>query len=106
MGATPDDIAAAQAQQTAAATQHASAEVFLVWESNRASFEAFFFGLRTQWQYAGMQAQRTGLNYAGVHTYLQLSTPRRQWRGLFADVQLMESAVLGADQELKDTEPG
>ena len=101
MGATDEDIAAATATQAAAATATETADLCLIWESNSASWSAFT-GTCTQWQYAGMQGQRTGLLYAGVHTYLQLSTPRRQWRGLFADLQLMESAVLAADDELRD----
>ncbi|WP_156362887.1 DUF1799 domain-containing protein [Xylophilus sp. Leaf220] len=56
--------------------------------------------LRTQWTYAGMAGQRVGFDYARVIAWMQFAVPKKERLQLFADLQVMESAVLTADAEL------
>ncbi|GAB4198006.1 MAG: hypothetical protein OHK0024_36860 [Thalassobaculales bacterium] len=56
---------------------------------------ALFFAVATQWTYAGQAAMPMGLDYARVEAVLRLrATPRRDWPGLFAALQVMEAAAL------------
>lgn len=61
-----------------------------------------FLAVSTQWQYAGMAGQRMGLCYAGVNAWLDRFIHRRKRRALMHDLQVMERAVLAADQEQRD----
>ncbi|WP_313074444.1 DUF1799 domain-containing protein [Melaminivora sp.] len=68
---------------------------------------AAFVSLRSQWSYAGMLAQRTGLQYAGVSAWLRESVRRTDHRReIFAGLQLMEHAVLAYDAEQRQKEEG
>lgn len=98
-GAPPQAIAAAQALAHAEPPEE---EAFGIYADNVATVNAFT-ALRTQWQYAGMNGQRTGLSYAGVAAWLDVFRPRQR-RTLMADLQLMEAAVLQADQEKREKE--
>lgn len=89
-----------QAEQSAPATSESD---FGVYAENLPVVNAFV-RLRTQWQYAGMAAQRVGLNYAGVISWVALNFRPRRRRALVADLQLMESAVLTADFEQRKKE--
>lgn len=78
-------------------------ECFPVHADNLQTVSAFL-ALRTQWQYAGMDGQRTGLNYAGVCAWLAQHTRPRRRRPLMQGIQTMEHAVLVADYERKQKE--
>ncbi len=96
MGASAEDIEAVEAQVRPEDDSH---EHFGLYAENVQTFERFH-ALRTQWRYAGMGAQRTGFDYAGIHAWMQFTVPKKERQQLFADLQLMESAVLDADSEL------
>lgn len=96
VGVKEEDIDAALAQE-AQAEAMPEIEDFEVyedcWESVR-----FFLTVQTQWIFAGMGAQRVGLNYPGVESGARMAGVRRSlWPGLLADLQVMENAVLEAD---------
>lgn len=101
-GASATQIEAVRARIEAARASHqAEPAAFGVYADNLpvvAAFEA----LRTQWQYAGMAGQRMGLCYAGVNAWLDRFIHRRKRRALMHDLQVMERAVLVADQEQRD----
>lgn len=63
--------------------------------------------LQTQWRYAGMQGQPTGLDYAGVTAYLQaMGYGRGKHRSLaqtLEDLTAMELAFLRAWSEQQAT---
>lgn len=100
MGAPPDAVARAQALAEAAPPEE---EAFGVYAENLPSVNAFT-DLRTQWRHAGMHGQRMGLDYAGVSAWLDLFIRPRRRRALMADLMVMESAVLKADQEKREKE--
>lgn len=79
-------------------------ECFPVYADNLPTVSAFL-ALRTQWVYAGVDGQRTGLNYAGVCAWIDkhVPSPRRR-RPLMQGIQTMEHAVLVADYERKQQE--
>lgn len=54
-----------------------------------------FLFCATQWVYAGMAGQRTGLHYPGVDTVLRLTVPRADRQRVFHGLQIMEYAALG-----------
>lgn len=66
---------------------------------------AAFLALRTQWQYAGLAGQRTGLNYASVLSWLRerIRIPRQR-RQVLAGIETMEKAVLAYDAEQRQKE--
>lgn len=101
-GASAEDLDKVRARIDAAANAPpAEGEAFGVYAENLpvvAAFEA----LRTQWQYAGMAGQRMGFCYAGVTAWLELFVHRRQRRTVMHGLQVMERAVLVADQEQRD----
>lgn len=77
---------------------------FPLWAENENVWN-LFTRCATQWQHAGMEGVKVGLNYRGVElvanrTGCKLSHAR------FADLQLLESAALGAwdDQRIADAE--
>lgn len=78
---------------------------FAVWPENQASVQ-LLIDTRTQWVYAGLEARRAGLDYQRVIGWITLMArgPRRRHRALMRDLQLMEMAVLAADQELIEHE--
>ena len=104
-GASADDIDKVRARIDAAATAPpAEGEAFGVYAENLpvvAAFEA----LRTQWQYAGLAGQRTGLNYASVLSWLRerIRIPRQR-RQVLAGIETMEKAVLAYDAEQRQKE--
>jgi len=62
--------------------------------------------LQTQWRYAGMQGQPTGLDYAGVTAFLRATgydrSRRRNLAQAFDDLTAMEHAVLKAWAERQE----
>lgn len=78
-------------------------ECFPVYADNLPTVSAFL-ALRTQWVHAGMDGQRTGLNYAGVCAWIAQHTRPRRRRPLMQGIQTMEHAVLVADYERKQKE--
>lgn len=78
-------------------------ECFGVYAENWPAVSAFL-ALRTQWVHAGMDGQRTGLNYASVCAWLAQHARRRRRRPLMQGIQTMEHAVLVADYERKQQE--
>ena len=101
-GASADQIDAVRARieasRTATATDHSA---FAVYAENLPVVQAFL-ALSTQWQYAGMAGQRMGFCYAGVNAWIDRFIHRRKRRALMHDLQVMERAVLAADQEQRD----
>jgi hypothetical protein len=64
----------------------------------------FFLQVSRQWVYVvagggmGGTAVRQCLNWPGIESMARMSgTPRRQWPGLYADLGLIEEAVLVAE---------
>ncbi len=101
-GVSAEDLDKVRARIDAAATAPpAEGETFGVYAENLPVVTAFE-DLRTQWQYAGMAGQRMGLCYAGVCAWLDLFVHRRKRRTVMHGLQVMERAVLVADQEQRD----
>lgn len=70
-----------------------------VWEENWASLD-FFCAVATQWTYtSGMTVQRMGLDYACCESTARALGVR--WRDRFADLRLMEAAVLKGEREAR-----
>lgn len=104
MGAPLEEIAKAEEMAEAAKAQRADRDVCHVYEENWESVMAFC-GVSSQWLYAGMAGQRTGLNYPGVEAMLRLRIPKAKRRGeIFADIQLMEATVLRRDSAARQSE--
>ena len=101
-GAPAEDIDKVRAQ-IASAAPAPQQESFCVYAENIPSVNVFV-QLRTQWQYAGMDGQRVGLNYAAATAWLALHLHPRRRRAVMADLQTMENAVLIADRELRKKE--
>lgn len=102
-GAPQDEVDQVRAQLDQAA-QPAEQEDFGVYAENWQAVMAFCV-LAPRWQYAGMAAQRTGLDWAGVEAWIDRHIRRRRHRrALSADLQTMEHAVLQADRELREKE--
>lgn len=97
MGAPPEDVEAVRAQVLAEAPPE-EPEAFGVYADNLRAVSAFL-AVSTQWVYAGMVGQRVGFNYSAVWDWLKAHIKPRRRRALFNDLQVMEKAVLLADQE-------
>lgn len=98
-GASDEDIAKAEAL---AAQKQKPVEIDCeVWTQNASSLKAFL-AIGTQWLICtGMTAVRTGLNYAGVWTWLEREVPGRRRRlAIWKDLLIMERAVIDADNEI------
>lgn len=100
-GASAAQIEAVRARIEAASPATESTTTFAVYAENLPVVLAFQ-ALSTQWQYAGMAGRRMGLCYAGVSAWLDRFIHRRKRRALMHDLQVMERAVLEADQEQRD----
>lgn len=101
LGASEQDVAAAQAQADAERAQAQALDEFEVHADNWDDW-LFFLSVQTQWVYAstGMGSRRTGLNYPAVESAARLQgLPRRLWPQRFEAVQAVERAVLAADAE-------
>ena len=92
------------AAQLARAAQPQAGDRFAVHADNERTVAAFL-ALRTQWQYAGLAGQRTGLNYASVLSWLRerIRIPRQR-RQVLAGIETMEKAVLAYDAEQRQKE--
>lgn len=102
MGASAAQIEAVRARIDAARpADQADHGNFGVHADNLPVVQAFL-AVSTQWQYAGMPGQRVGFCYAGVSAWLDRFIHRRKRRALMHDLQVMERAVLAADQEKRD----
>ena len=75
---------------------------FPLWPENEAVWN-LFTGCATQWEHAGMDGVKVGLNYAGVEI-VAARTSCKMSHARFADLQLLENAALCAwnDQALAD----
>lgn len=61
----------------------------------------FFTQVQTQWVYRGLDGRRAGLCNPGVESALRMGGVRRAlWPALWADMRVMELAVLEADGEM------
>ena len=96
-GAPQHEIDALQVRIAAAALP--ADEDFRVHADNWQAVMAFC-QLRPRWLYAGMAGVRTGMDWAGVESWIDRHIRRRLRRALSRDLQVMERAVLAADQEL------
>ena len=77
------------------------AEEFEVWPDNWRAWR-LFQSVSTQWRTAPMGGV-IGLDYGGVESAMRIQgVPRHKWRGLFADVQIMEAAAVGYFSEKKE----
>lgn len=104
-GAPPEEIDQVREQLAASAARApGGGEAFQVHADNWQTVGAFL-ALRTQWGYAGMEAQRIGLDYQAVCAWVEqhVARPRRR-RPLLRGIQVMEHAVLQADHERKEKE--
>lgn len=101
-GASAEQIEAVRARIEANRTApSADQSTFAVYAENFPVVVAFQ-ALSTQWQYAGMAGQRMGFCYAGVSAWIDRFIHRRKRRAFMSDLQVMERAVLAADQEQRD----
>ncbi len=119
LGATPEQLAQAQAKLAAQAAADAQAEHYGVWEENWATW-VFFCSLETQWDRECLtrtlhgpggssstfnEVRRVRLPSERVESHLRLKgIGRALWPAMFADIQRMEIAVLKADQAKRDAE--
>lgn len=76
------------------------AQDFGVYRDNWRTVKAWL-ALETQWQHAGMAGLRVGLNYAGMHAWLQIHERPRLHRQIASDLALMERAALQALGEIR-----
>ena len=98
MGVSEADIEAEQAKYSAPGAPGAAD-----YEVHEDAWEAwvFFTHVQTQWVYRGMDGQRVGLCNPGVESGLRMGGVRRAlWPALWADLRVIELAVLEADGEL------
>lgn len=73
--------------------------VYEVWEENWVSLD-FFLDVQSQWVWSGgLNAQRTGLNYAGCESAAR--GLGLKWRERLPDLKLMERAVLQGEHEAR-----
>ena len=69
-------------------------EPVYLWPENLRAWECWL-EVQTQWQYASMSGQRTGLNYAGVHAFLVAEVPNvRERRTIFEAIRAAERECL------------
>lgn len=97
-GAPPEVVAAARKQA------QPDANDFEVWADCWDAFE-FFISLRGEWSYiAGMATvARIGIPSDRIESAMTLKpVPRRRRPKLYADVKLMESAVVAFDRESRE----
>jgi hypothetical protein len=67
-------------------------EEFYLWPENLPAFN-IWMAIQTQWMVS--EGYRTGLNYPGVETYLNIcQVPKRDRLALFQKLQAMEGAAL------------
>jgi uncharacterized protein DUF1799 len=111
LGASEQDIAAARAAMDAA-PEPEPVPAFGVWEENWPTFE-FFCSLVNQWAMVSVartvdlpmggsrtntQIRRAGLPANRIESSARMrGIARSRWPQLFADIQLMEQAVLDTD---------
>ena len=104
-GASDADIQALRARLGLHTTAPQEGQTFGVHADNLLVAQAFL-EVSTQWQRAGMAGQRMGLCYAGVSAWLDLFVRRRDRRSVMQGLQVMERAVLAADQEQREKNQG
>lgn len=98
MGA-PEAVISAAASRQAVRADEGEGEVFPVWSDNWSTWLQFL-KVQRQWVYAGMSGQRVSLNYPGIESHFrQAPVPRPDRPALWADLQVIEDAVLQADYE-------
>ncbi len=102
MGA-PDEVIEAAEQRLQAAKD--ATEVYGVWADNWDTW-LLYLTVQTQWTYLPIQTanhielRRISLHYPGIESHFRLARlPRADWPARWADLQLIERAVLAADAE-------
>lgn len=110
-GASPQDIEAVVAERGAAKAKTAAdeeAEAFAVEPDNWDNW-LIFLSVSTQWVWAsfGMGgAARVALNLPGVESGLRMQgIKRKRWPAVFADLRVIEQAVLVAENEMRARTP-
>lgn len=100
-GASEEDIAREAAKRQVQEQAEAEFEVYAdCWDSLQA-----FLMVQTNWLYrtVGFGSQRVGLCRSAMESTLRMAgIPRLQWQALFADMRVMELAVLRADVEMAE----
>lgn len=99
MGASAQDVEAAQAQMDADKARQAEQDDFEVHADNMDAW-MFFLSVQTQWLFAstGMGSQRVAMNYPGVESAARMQgIARRLWPELFEAVHAVELTVLAVD---------
>lgn len=96
-------VAASLQEQRAQREAKPREQGFGVYQENMPVVEAWC-SVETQWQYAGMGAVMTGLNYAGVQAWLQIFIKPGERASIMRGLQVMERAALGAMHELRQQE--
>jgi hypothetical protein len=96
-GAPPDVVEAARRQA------NPQRDDFEVWADCWAAFE-FFMALRGDWNVvSGLAVARVGIPSDRIESAMRLKPiPRAERPQMYADVKLMERAVIGADHELRE----
>lgn len=100
-GAPAEDIE--RAAQLLEDSQAPERQLFEVHHDNLRSIRAWL-RVSTQWQFAGMEGVRVGLNYAGVWAWLRAHMRPRLQRAVMADIEVMEHAALQAFHEIREAE--
>lgn len=99
MGASPQDVEAAQAQLEADQSRQAEQDDFEVHADNWDAW-MFFLSVQTQWVFvsSGFGSQRVAMNYPGVESAARLQRiPASRWPELFEAVHAVELTVLAVD---------
>lgn len=99
MGASAQDVEAAQARLDADEARQAEQDDFEVHADNWDAW-MFFLSVQTQWVFAssGLGAQRVAMHYPGVESAARMQgIARRLWPELFEAVHAVELTVLAVD---------
>jgi hypothetical protein len=77
---------------------------FPLWPENKRAYDFFTQRCVTQWHYAGMDGARVALNMEGVRVIYETVFGKRMSVGFLDDLQLCESAALGAWNDQRKAE--
>lgn len=83
----------------------AAPKTFTVYRDNLRVVRCFA-ELETQWRVDRFSGFFEGLDYAGVHAWLQINYPKRIHKRLMHDITLMERAAMAAMSEIRETKKG
>lgn len=99
-GATAQELSTAR--DVAQGTEEAPPS-FGIYAENVPTVQAFL-ALTGTWQYAGMQGQRTGMDWKSVEAWIDRHIRKRRRTDISSGVMVMQHAVLQADAETRQKE--